>query len=64
MENNFFSQPILNSPYEIPLRHWELDPDGQPTQQILERRRGAEFSAMAHKAFSGQLGRAFAADQR
>lgn len=43
MENNFFSQPILNSPYEIPLRHWELDPDGQPTQQILERRRGAEF---------------------
>ncbi len=43
MDNNFFSQPILNSPYEIPLRHWELDLDGQPTQQILERRRGAEF---------------------
>lgn len=43
MENLFFSQPILNSPYEYPMRHWELDKDGQPTQQIIERRRGAEF---------------------
>jgi type III restriction enzyme len=43
MENPFFSQPILNSPYEYPRRHWELDKDGQPTQQIVEYRRGAEF---------------------
>ena len=43
MENQFFSQPILNSPYEYPMRHWELDKDGQPTQQIIERRRSAEF---------------------
>ena len=42
-ENRFFKQPILNSPYEYPSRHWELDRDGQPTQRILERRRGAEF---------------------
>ncbi len=43
MDNPFFSHPILNSPYELPARHWELDSDGQPTQQIIEHRRGAEF---------------------
>jgi type III restriction enzyme len=43
MENPFFSHPILNSPYEYPNRHWELDQDGQPTQHIIERRRAAEF---------------------
>ena len=43
MENGFFEHPILNSPYEYPARHWELAPDGQPTQQIAEARRTAEF---------------------
>src|SRR6202521_2051029 len=43
MPNPFFEKPILNSPYEYPLRHWELDAQGQPTQKILERRRRAEF---------------------
>ena len=43
MENRFFEQPILNSPYEYPARHWELDDQGQPTQQVIENRRGAEF---------------------
>lgn len=43
MENRFFEQPILNSPYEYPARHWELDAEGQPTQQIIESRRIAEF---------------------
>ena len=43
MDNQFFDKPILNSPYEIPVRHWELDAQGQPTQQIVERRRYAEF---------------------
>jgi type III restriction enzyme len=43
MDDRFFSQPILNSPYEYPSRHWELDDTGQPTQQIMEHRRGAEF---------------------
>ncbi|MBN2088919.1 DEAD/DEAH box helicase family protein, partial [candidate division KSB1 bacterium] len=41
--NLFFEHPILNSPYEYPARHWELDEQGQPTQHILERRRSAEF---------------------
>lgn len=41
--NPFFEHPILNSPYERPRRHWELDQAGQPTQRIIERRRKAEF---------------------
>lgn len=43
MDNHFFDHPILNSPDDYPARHWELDKDGQPTQQILERPRSAEF---------------------
>lgn len=43
MSNPFFDHPILNSPYEIPTRHWELDEHGQPTQRTLESRRRAEF---------------------
>ena len=43
MANPFFEHPILNSPYECPQRHWELDPQGQPTQRIIESRRRAEF---------------------
>lgn len=43
MSNPFFDHPILNSPYDCPRRHWELDTHGQPTQQILESRRRAEF---------------------
>jgi type III restriction enzyme len=43
MSNPFFDHPILNSPYEIPTRHWELDDSGQPTQEIVESRRKAEF---------------------
>ena len=43
MENQFFKRPILNSPYESPAQHWELDKDGQPTQKIIEARRRAEF---------------------
>jgi type III restriction enzyme len=43
MANDFFEHPILNSPYEYPSRHWELDEAGQPTQKIIERRREARF---------------------
>lgn len=43
MEHPFFSQPILNSPYAYPTRHWELDQDGQPTQNIIGQRRLAKF---------------------
>ena len=43
MTSPFFEHPILNSPYERPLRHWELDEQGQPTQRVIENRRKAEF---------------------
>jgi len=43
MDNRFFEQPVLNSPYGDPSRHWELDATGQPTQRIIESRRRAEF---------------------
>jgi type III restriction enzyme len=43
MANEFFEHPILNSPYEYPSRHWELDDVGQPTQKIIDRRRIAKF---------------------
>src|SRR5690606_20494586 len=43
MANDFFKQPILNSPYEYPARHWELDASGQPTTNIVDNRRWAEF---------------------
>ena len=41
--NPFFDHPVLNSPYERPSRHWELDESGQPTQKIVESRRQADF---------------------
>ena len=43
MTNPFFEQPVLNSPYEYPKRHWELDESGQPTHRIIESRRPADF---------------------
>ena len=43
MDERFFEAPILNSPYEYTSQDWELDEQGQPTQQIIESRRGAEF---------------------
>jgi type III restriction enzyme len=42
-EHPFFEHPILNSPFEEPRRHWELDGGGQPTQEIISTRRRAEF---------------------
>lgn len=60
MSEAFFEQPILNSPYEYPARHWELDPSGQPTQEVVAKRRPASFvtpvpRARRHKAGSGQV---------
>ena len=50
MTNQFFEKPILNSPYQYPKRHWELDSTGQPTQQLIETRRRAEFITPIPKA--------------
>ena len=43
MTDSFFDRPILNSPYEYPSRHWELDESGQPTSRILDHRRRVSF---------------------
>ena len=43
MEQGFFDRPILNSPYEYPAQHWELDENRQPTNRIVNRRRSVSF---------------------
>ena len=43
MNTEFFERPILNSPYEYPGRHRDLDESGQPTGQIIDRRRSVSF---------------------
>jgi len=43
MENQFFKQPILNSPYECSTRHWKLDTEGQPTHEIEPARRSSSL---------------------
>ncbi len=43
MSNAFFTQPILNSPYLEPDRHWEFTPNGLPTGNFIVKRRKAEF---------------------
>lgn len=42
MSERFFEDPILNSPYERPSRHWELV-KGIPTQVELEGRRESQL---------------------
>ena len=39
MDRPFFQNPILNSPYECPSRHWELDKSGRPTGRVVAERR-------------------------
>jgi len=43
LDPTFFERPILNSPYELPGRHWELDRIGQPTGRVVGYRRRAQF---------------------
>jgi type III restriction enzyme len=50
MTAQFFDQPILNSPYNYPLQHWELDSKGQPTHQVMAARRPAKFITPIPKA--------------
>jgi hypothetical protein len=56
MTEQFFERPILNSPYDYPGRHWELDESGQPTNRIIERRRRAEFITPIPKPKKRRLG--------
>lgn len=50
MTDAFFEHPILNSPYDYPGCHWELDEDGQPTGTILDSRRRSELITPIPKA--------------
>ena len=43
MSGRFFECPILNSPYDRPQRHWQLDERGQPTGRITAFRRKVDF---------------------
>jgi type III restriction enzyme len=43
MSDLFFDRPIINSPYEYPRQHWELDDSGQPTGTLIPARRRAKF---------------------
>lgn len=40
MSNPFFDRPIVNSPYEYPRQHWELDESGQPPKTWREAAQG------------------------
>ncbi|MGI1661342.1 BPTD_3080 family restriction endonuclease [Palleronia sp. KMU-117] len=40
---NFFDDPILNSPYLLPQKHWELDEENRPTNRVTETRRSSEL---------------------
>ena len=39
----FYAQPILNSPYEYPGRHWELDESNRPTNRVVGTRRPSAY---------------------
>lgn len=44
---SFFERPILNSPYFMPQKHWDLDKEGRPTDAVIESRRRSDLiSAM------------------
>lgn len=50
MSEEFFQSPILNTPYAEPDRHWELDEGGQPTSNIVPRRRQSALVSPIPKA--------------
>ena len=57
MSEQFFNNPILNSPYEDPKRHWEIV-NGQPTENVLDGRRSAKFFTPIPKPRRGSKGAA------
>ena len=61
MSDDFFRNSVLNSPYEPPTHHWELDEDRQPTTERREGHRSVSFVTPIPKprkcrASQGQLG--------
>ena len=56
MDREFFDKPIMNSPYEYPGKHWELDESGQPTNRVLDNRRRSELVTPVPKPRKQRLG--------
>ncbi len=59
-ENLFFVKPILNSPYDYPDRHWELDDhmglaSGKVCLCTMHQAKGLEFRAVAVMACDDQI---------
>jgi len=54
MPPSFFEQPILNSPYELPGQHWELDASGQPTNLVIGSRRRSSLVSPIPKPRKGK----------
>ena len=42
-EDRFYDHPIVNSPYEYPRHHWELDENNRPTNRIVDNRRPSAY---------------------
>jgi predicted RecB family nuclease len=54
MDSQFFEHPILNSPYDHPGRHWELDDQGHPRAADLAiMEQGREVGLLARQLFPG-----------
>lgn len=53
---SFFEKPILNSPYLMPVRHWEMDDEGRPTDRVIESRRRSELISAMPQAKSKKSG--------
>ncbi|HMR31508.1 MAG TPA: DEAD/DEAH box helicase family protein [Geminicoccaceae bacterium] len=58
MADDFFTRPILNSPYAYPGRHWELDEAGQPVNRIVPARRRSELITPVPKPKKQRRGKA------
>ena len=65
MTDRFFESPILNSPYEYPARHWELDDARQPTGRVVDERRPAAYitAVPKPKAAGGAAQQALSLDE-
>jgi len=50
MDMDFFESPVINSPYEMPKQHWELDGANMPTNVLMAGRRSADFITPIPKA--------------
>ena len=65
MSDAFFRLPILNSPYDEPSQHWELDANGKSTSVVPRRRLSALVSPIptAKKVRGKAVQEAFLADE-